>query len=188
MDSPTTEEIILGIDPGTQIMGYGVIRTQGKKPEVVALGVVEINKYEDHYQKLSIIFEKVNSLIEQYHPSVVAIEAPFFGKNIQSMLKLGRAQGAAIIAAMQHKIPLVEYAPRKIKLSIAGKGNASKEEVARMLEYQLKFKLDEKYFDASDGLATALCHFYQKSQPASGKGASTWSEFIKKNPSRVKPG
>jgi len=186
MNLPASGEIIMGIDPGTQVMGYGVIRINGKKPEMVALGVVEINKFDDHYMKLKIIHDKVNSLIDQYHPTSIAIESPFFGKNIQSMLKLGRAQGAAIIAAMQHSLPLVEYAPRKIKLSITGNGSSSKEDVARMLEYQLKIKIDEKFFDASDALATAICHFYSQGAPGGEKTYKSWNDFLSKNPDKIK--
>lgn len=186
MKIPAAGEIIMGIDPGTQVMGYGIILVVGKKPELVSLGVVEISKYEDHYTKLKIIYDKVNSLIEQYQPTSIAIESPFYGKNIQSMLKLGRAQGAAIIAAMQHSLPLIEYAPRKIKLSITGNGSSSKEDVARMLEYQLKIKIDEKFLDASDALATAVCHFYSQGAPGGDKSYKSWNEFISKNPDKVK--
>lgn len=178
-------EIILGIDPGTLIMGYGLIRGEGKQPKMIAMGVIEISKYENHYTRLKVIHEKVTSLIQQYKPDSLAIEAPFFGKNIQSMLKLGRAQGSAIIAAVQHNLPIYEYAPRKIKQSITGKGSASKEEVSRMLEFLLKFKMDEKFLDSSDALATAVCHFYQKDNIKTGKKYSDWGDYVKKNPGKV---
>jgi crossover junction endodeoxyribonuclease RuvC len=179
-------DIILGIDPGTLIMGYGLIKGSGKQPEMIAMGVIEVSKFEDHYTRIKVIYEKVNSLIIQYQPVSLAIEAPFFGKNVQSMLKLGRAQGSAIIAAVQHNLPIYEYAPRKIKQSITGNGNASKEEVSRMLEYLLKFKMEEKFLDSSDALATAVCHYYQRNTFKSGKQYSSWGDFVKKNPGKVK--
>ena len=182
------ERIILGIDPGTIIMGYGIIRIEGKKPIMEAMGVLQLNKYEDHYVRLKKIFDRVLSLIDQYHPDELAIEAPFFGKNVQSMLKLGRAQGAAISAALSRDIPIFEYAPLKIKMSITGNGQASKEQVAGMLQRILHISKDNMLpqLDATDGLAAALCHFLQSNNPVSDKKYSGWKDFIAKNPGKVK--
>ena len=182
------ERIILGIDPGTSVLGYGIIRTSGKNNiELVVLGVIELKKYSDHYLKLKAIYERVQQLVDQYLPDDVAIEAPFFGKNVQSMLKLGRAQGVAMAAALSRSVPIFEYAPRKIKLAVTGQGNASKEQVAAMLQNILKTKsFDAKTLDATDGLAAAVCHFYQQKFDVAGKSASSWSDFIKQNPTRVK--
>ena len=188
MTAEQTERVILGIDPGTTMLGYGVIRTKGKNhAELVVLGVIELKKYKDHYLKLKAIYERVQQLVDQYLPDDVAIEAPFFGKNVQSMLKLGRAQGVAMAAALSRSVPIFEYAPRKIKLAITGQGNASKEQVAAMLKSILKVNsLDTDNLDATDGLAAAVCHFFQgKGNLTQGK-ASSWSDFIKKNPERVK--
>jgi crossover junction endodeoxyribonuclease RuvC len=182
------ERIILGIDPGTIVMGYGIIRIEGKKPILEAMGVLQLNKYEDHYVRLKKIFERVLSLIDQYHPDELAIEAPFFGKNVQSMLKLGRAQGTAISAALSRDIPIFEYAPLKIKMSITGNGQASKEQVAGMLQRILHISKDNMLpqLDATDGLAAALCHFLQSNNPVSDKKYSGWKDFIAKNPGKVK--
>lgn len=182
------ERIILGIDPGTNVLGYGIIRASGKNNiELVVLGVIELKKYTDHYLKLKAIYERVQQLVDQYLPDDVAIEAPFYGKNVQSMLKLGRAQGVAMAAALSRSIPIFEYAPKKIKVAITGQGNASKEQVAAMLQSILKIKqFDAKTFDATDGLAAAVCHFYQQQSISGGKKANSWSDFIKKNPERVK--
>ncbi|WP_446774708.1 crossover junction endodeoxyribonuclease RuvC [Macellibacteroides fermentans] len=182
------ERIILGIDPGTIVMGYGIIRIEGKKPVLEAMGVLQLNKYEDHYVRLKKIFERVLSLIDQYHPDELAIEAPFFGKNVQSMLKLGRAQGTAISAALSRDIPIFEYAPLKIKMSITGNGQASKEQVAGMLQRILHISKDNMLpqLDATDGLAAALCHFLQSNNPVSDKKYSGWKDFIAKNPGKVK--
>ena len=182
------ERIILGIDPGTIVMGYGIIRIEGKKPIMEAMGVLQLNKYEDHYVRLKKIFERVLSLIDQYHPDELAIEAPFFGKNVQSMLKLGRAQGTAISAALSRDIPIFEYAPLKIKMSITGNGQASKEQVAGMLQRILHISKDNMLpqLDATDGLAAALCHFLQSNNPVSDKKYSGWKDFIAKNPGKVK--
>jgi len=149
--------------------GYGVIRTVGSVPEVIAIGAIDLSKYDDHYVKLKQIFDRISAIIDEYHPDELAIEAPFFGKNVQSMLKLGRAQGAAIAAALNRSLPIFEYAPRKIKMSITGQGAASKEQVAAMLMNILKFDLTEIKLDATDGLAAALCHFYQTNKPVSEK-------------------
>lgn len=182
------ERIILGIDPGTNVLGYGIIKASGKnKVELVVLGVIELKKYKDHYLKLKAIYERVQQLVDQYLPDDVAIEAPFFGKNVQSMLKLGRAQGVAMAAALSRSVPIFEYAPRKIKLAVTGQGNASKEQVAAMPQSILKTKeFDSKTLDATDGLAAAVCHFYQHQSDYGQKKASSWGDFIKNNPERVK--
>lgn len=180
------DRIILGIDPGTTIMGYGIIQIIDKKPELIVLGNIDLKKYSDHYIKLKHIFDRVTSLIDQYHPDELSIEAPFFGKNVQSMLKLGRAQGVAIAAALSRSMPIFEYAPRKIKMSITGQGNASKEQVAMLLKNLLKIKELPKDLDATDGLAAALCHFYQSNNPTMDKSYNSWKDFINKNQSRIK--
>lgn len=180
------ERIILGIDPGTTIMGYGLIKIVGKEAKLIVLGVIELKKITDHYTKLKRIFDRVTSLIDQYHPDEMAVEAPFFGKNVQSMLKLGRAQGVAISAALSRSIPIFEYAPRKIKMSITGQGNASKEQVAILLKNLLKIKELPSDLDATDGLAAAMCHFYQTNVPTTAKTFNSWKDFMNKNPGRVK--
>jgi len=180
------DRIILGIDPGTNITGYGVIGIIKKEPKIISLGVIELKKYNDHYLKLKHIFERTLGLIDEYKPDEMAIEAPFYGKNVQSMLKLGRAQGASISAALHRSIPISEYAPRKIKMSITGVGAASKEQVAAMLGKILKFKDKDFILDATDGLAAALCHFYQSSSPVSEKSFNSWKDYMRKNPGRVK--
>ena len=180
------ERIILGIDPGTTIMGYGLIKVVGKDAKLIALGVIDLKKYSDHYVKLKKIFDRVTSLIDQYGPDELAVEAPFFGKNVQSMLKLGRAQGVAIAAALSRSMPIFEYAPRKIKMSITGHGNASKEQVAILLKNLLKIEELPKDLDATDGLAAAMCHFYQSNVPANAKSFNSWKDFINKNPGRIK--
>jgi crossover junction endodeoxyribonuclease RuvC len=179
------ERIILGIDPGTSITGYGVIKTTGVTPELITIGSIDLSKYDDHYLKLKHIFERTIGIIDEYHPDELAIEAPFFGKNVQSMLKLGRAQGAAIAAALTRSLPIFEYAPRKIKMSITGQGAASKEQVASMLMNILKFNLTDIKLDATDGLAAALCHFYQTNNPTQTKSYNSWKDFMNKNPKRV---
>jgi crossover junction endodeoxyribonuclease RuvC len=179
----TDDRIILGIDPGTIVMGYGIIRITGNKAKAEALGVLQLNKYEDHYLRLGKIFERVTGLIDEYHPGELAIEAPFFGKNVQSMLKLGRAQGVAISAALNRKVPVFEYAPLKIKMSITGNGNASKEQVAGMLQRFLHIP-DEHMLpqlDATDGLAAALCHFFQTNNPVVEKKYTSWKDYNSKN-------
>jgi crossover junction endodeoxyribonuclease RuvC len=180
------ERIILGIDPGTSITGYGVIKTVGTIPELITIGSIDLSKFDDHYIKLKHIFERTTGIIDEYHPDELAIEAPFYGKNVQSMLKLGRAQGAAIAAALSRSLPIFEYAPRKIKMSITGQGAASKEQVAAMLMNILKFSLTDIKLDATDGLAAALCHFYQTNKPYQEKGYNSWKDFMNKNPKRVK--
>jgi len=178
-------KIILGIDPGTSVMGYGIIRADKQKPELLTLGVIELNKFKDHYVKIRRIFDRTIQLIDQYHPDELAIEAPFYGKNVQSMLKLGRAQGAAISAALYRDMPIFEYAPRKIKMAITGQGNASKEQVASILKNLLTITELPKNLDATDGLAAAVCHFYQKDIPDRGGGYNSWKDFLAKNPDRM---
>jgi crossover junction endodeoxyribonuclease RuvC len=184
---PVKEKIILGIDPGTTIMGYGVLRITGTKPEMIAMGVIDLRKYGNHYLKLRKIFERV-MIIESYLPDELAIEAPFFGKNVQSMLKLGRAQGVAMAAALSRDIPITEYAPLKIKMAITGNGQASKEQVADMLQRMLHIPKEEmpSFMDATDGLAAAYCHFLQMGRPVVEKGYNGWKDFIAKNPDRIK--
>lgn len=188
MIKPVKEKIILGIDPGTTIMGYGVLQITGTKPEMIAMGVIDLRKYGNHYLKLRRIFERVTSIIESYLPDEVAIEAPFFGKNVQSMLKLGRAQGVAMAAALNRDIPITEYAPLKIKMAITGNGQASKEQVADMLQRMLKLSKEEMptFMDATDGLAAAYCHYLQMGRPVAEKGYSGWKDFMSKNPDRIK--
>ena len=180
-----SERIIMGIDPGTTIMGYGIISVSGSKAKLLMLGVIELHKYENHYLKLQRIFERITQLIDEFKPDELAIEAPFFGKNVQSMLKLGRAQGTAIAAALARNIPITEYAPRKIKMAITGQGAASKEQVAKTLQNLLKIIELPKNLDATDGLAAAMCHFFQSNKPVGEKSYNSWKDFIGKNPKRV---
>lgn len=180
------EKIILGIDPGTSIMGYGVILKQKEKLSMVTMGIIELKKYSDHYLKLKKIFERVVFLIDEFHPDELAIEAPFFGKNVQSMLKLGRAQGVAIAAALSRQLPIFEYAPRKIKQAITGNGNASKEQVAGMLKAILQLSELPEYLDTTDGLAAAVCHSYQSNFSENEKSFNSWKDFLNKNPERIK--
>jgi len=180
------DKVILGIDPGTNIMGYGAIHQIGLKVEMLALGVLNLSKYDDHPMRLKKIFERTLGLIEEYKPDELAIEAPFFGKNVQSMLKLGRAQGVAIAAAVYRDIPIFEYSPRKIKQAITGSGAASKEQVCAMLENVLKISFEGEKLDATDGLAAAMCHYYQRSPGKSDKSYSGWDAFVKQNENRVK--
>ncbi len=190
----TAPKIILGIDPGTIVMGYGVIATRGSKVTMLTMNVLKLGGKKDIYERLEIIHTTICALVKEYRPHLFAIEAPFFGKNVQSMLKLGRAQGVAIAAAMQSGIPVTEYSPKKVKQSITGNGNADKEQVWKMLQHILQLQAtDIKYMDASDALAVALCHHYQtsspvpaKTKPASKAKAKGWGEFIAKNPGRVK--
>ncbi|MEH1006218.1 crossover junction endodeoxyribonuclease RuvC [Winogradskyella sp. ECml5-4] len=180
------EKIILGIDPGTIIMGFGLIKIVGKKMEFLQLNELMLKKYDDHYLKLKLIFERTVELIDTYHPDEIAIEAPFFGKNVQSMLKLGRAQGVAMAAGLSREVPITEYAPKKIKMAITGNGNASKEQVAKMLQSMLGLKTIPKNLDSMDGLAAAVCHFYNEGRVEVGKSYSGWSAFVKQNEGRVK--
>lgn len=178
------EKIILGIDPGTTVMGYGVILVEGSKLTTLQLGVIHLSKYGSHELKLKKIFERVTHVLEEFSPDEVALEAPFFGKNVQSMLKLGRAQGVAMAAALMRDIPITEYAPKKVKQSVTGNGNASKEQVAAMLQSILKLKEIPKLLDATDALAVALCHHYQGGKPQTS--AKSWKSFLSDNPGRVK--
>lgn len=181
------ERIILGIDPGTIVMGYGLIGINKKEAKIISLGVVKLGKIDDYTLKLKKIFERTISLIEQYKPDELAIEAPFFGKNVQSMLKLGRAQGVAIAAALSRELHVHEYSPKKIKQSITGNGNASKEQVAAMLGKLLKFDETPEFLDATDGLGAAYCHFLQNnSTKTAGKTFSGWKAFVAANPSKLK--
>ena len=176
----------MGIDPGTNIMGYGVIHQQGQKIKLIAMGVLKLAAYDNHPMKLKKIFERTLALVDEYQPDEMALEAPFMGKNPQSMLKLGRAQGVAMASGLYRDIPIFEYAPRKIKQSITGKGTASKEQVAGMLKHLLKMTDEPEYLDATDGLAVAVCHYFQKSFGDQGESYSDWGSFVKKNPGRIK--
>lgn len=179
------EKVILGIDPGTNIMGFGVIICRGQKMELVDLGVIRLDKLENQALKLKRIFESTTELAAKHMPDEFAVEAPFFGKNVQSMLKLGRAQGVALAAALTRDIPVHEYSPKKIKMSITGNGNASKEQVAKMLEQLLAIKEMPKFLDATDGLAAAVCHFFQMKNPAGDqKKYGSWESFVSGNPQR----
>lgn len=181
------DKIILGIDPGTSVTGYGIIHVKGKKLHMLNFGIIQLQKLPTHPDKLKRIFDRVNGLIKEYKPDEMAIEAPFFGKNVQSMLKLGRAQGVAIGAALLNNIPFEEYTPRRIKQAITGSGSASKEQVAAMLQTILKFEEMPKYLDATDGLAAAVCHHYSKGVGEHNKSkSSNWSSFVKNNPERKK--
>jgi crossover junction endodeoxyribonuclease RuvC len=178
------EKIILGLDPGTNIMGYGIISIKGSRLHLLQYGVIHLSKYEGHALKLKKIFDRVLNLIDEYHPDEVALEAPFYGKNIQSMLKLGRAQGVAMAAALYREIPITEYAPKKVKQSVTGNGNASKEQVAKMLMTLLGIKELPKLLDATDALAVALCQHFQKGEAKTK--TKSWSSFLKENPERAK--
>jgi len=188
MIHPVKEKIILGIDPGTNLMGYGVIKVVGTKASMLAMGVIDLRKYGDTYLKLGRIFERVRGIIDSYLPDELAIEAPFFGKNVQSMLKLGRAQGVAIAAAISRQVPIHEYAPMKIKMAITGNGSAAKEQVADMLRRMLNISSEEmpQFMDATDALGAAFCHFIQQGKPVSDKKYASWADFVNKNPGKVK--
>jgi crossover junction endodeoxyribonuclease RuvC len=183
------EKIILGIDPGTNLMGYGLLHIVDNKAKMIAMGVIELSKYESHYLRLGRIFERITTLIDSYHPDEMAIEAPFFGKNVQSMLKLGRAQGVAIAAAIERDVPITEYEPRKIKVAITGNGAASKEQVAGMLMRMLKIPAEDMHIqmDATDALGVAYCHYLQMRMPCtqSNSKATSWKDFVSKNKDRV---
>ena len=179
------DRIILGIDPGTTIMGFGIIQVLNNQPKLVQLNELELKKYKDHYLKIKYIFQRTISLIDQYHPDEIAIESPFFGKNVQSMLKLGRAQGVAMAAGLTREIPITEYSPKKIKMAITGNGNASKEQVAKMLQQMLHIKTLPKNLDATDGLAAAVCHYFNYGKSADTKNYSSWSAFVKQHPSKI---
>ena len=181
-----TDRIILGIDPGTNILGYGIIHTSGNTMKLVVMGVVRLEKVTEHTDKLHKIFNRIVALIEEYKPEELAIEAPFFGKNVQSMLKLGRAQGVAIAAALSKNLPVNEYSPKKIKQSITGSGNSSKEQVSAMLKTLLNFKENPEFLDATDGLAAAVCHYFQSKPGISGtkKSYTGWKAFLTDNPEK----
>ena len=181
-----SDKIILGIDPGTTIMGFGLIKVKGKNMEFLQLNELQLKKYSDHYVKLKLIFERTLKLIDNFNPDEIAIEAPFFGKNVQSMLKLGRAQGVAMAAGLSREIPITEYSPKKIKMAITGNGNASKEQVAKMLQSLLKINELPKNLDSTDGLAAAVCHFYNSGKVTLGKTYTGWSAFVKQNENRIK--
>ena len=182
------DRIIIGIDPGTNVMGYGILGVRGKRPSMIAMGVIKLSKFGDHYMRLHRIFERVLGLVEQYLPDEMAIEAPFYGKNVQSMLKLGRAQGVAMAAALHRDVPITEYAPLKIKMAITGNGGASKEQVAEMLRRILGIPQEQMpdLLDATDALAAALCHYYESSRPQPQGGCRSWKEFIVAHPDRLK--
>ena len=182
------DRIIIGTDPGTNVMGYGILGVVKNKPSMIAMGVIQLSKFESHYLRLKRIYDRVVQLVEQYLPDEMAIEAPFFGKNVQSMLKLGRAQGVAMAAALSRDVPITEYEPRKIKMAITGNGGASKEQVQEMLRRILNIPKENllPQLDATDALAAALCHHYEASRPKIDKGYSSWKDFIAKNPGRVK--
>ncbi len=183
----TDDKIILGIDPGTNILGFGIIRVDSHGPHYVDMGVFDLRKIKDPFEKLANIFAGVSELIEEHSPEALAVESPFYGKNAQVVLKLGRAQGAALTAAVMKGIPVAEYAPRKAKIAICGNGAASKEQVAMMIQKTLNVELDPKYLDATDALAIALCHHYQMNNPlASVGGKQDWKKFIEANPDRIK--
>ena len=181
-----TDKIILGIDPGTTIMGYGLIQIKGKEMGLLQMGVLHLSKLSSHELKLKRIFERTLLMIDEHKPDELAVEAPFFGKNVQSMLKLGRAQGVAMAAGLYRNIPIFEYSPKKIKKSITGNGNASKEQVAAMLKSLLTIKEMPKHLDATDGLAAAVCHSFQRDSTEKGKSYTGWKAFIKDNPDKLK--
>lgn len=185
---PQIEKIVLGIDPGTNVMGYGVLRVMGNKAEMIAMGVINMLKMHDPYLRLGHIFERVTGIIDEYKPDEMAIEAPFFGKNVQSMLKLGRAQGVAIAAAIQRDVPITEYEPKKIKVAITGNGAASKQQVAGMLQRMLHISDDDLHvqMDATDALGAAYCHFLQMGRPSSERRFKSWKDFVNKNAERIK--
>ena len=182
------DKIIIGIDPGTNVMGYGLLGIKGKQPSLIVMGTIKLNRVDDHYMRLLRIYERVKQLVDQYLPDEMAIEAPFYGKNVQSMLKLGRAQGVAMAAALSHEVPITEYEPRKIKMAITGNGGASKEQVAVMLQRTLRLT-DEQMpdlLDATDALAAALCHYYESQKPIQSHGSGSWKTFIAQHPDRIK--
>ena len=182
------ERIIIGIDPGTNVMGYGILGVKLRKPYMIAMGVIELHRQDSHYLRLRHIYDRVLGLVESFLPDEMAIEAPFFGKNVQSMLKLGRAQGVAMAAALSRDVPISEYEPRKIKQAITGSGAASKEQVREMLRRILNIPQENllPQLDATDALGAALCHFYESQRPQVDKGCKSWKEFIAKNPGKVK--
>ena len=188
MTALTKEKIILGIDPGTNLLGFGIVRVNGRKAEYVDMGVLDLRKEKDAYSKLKAIYDCISEVCKTYQPDEMALESPFYGKNAQVILKLGRAQGAAMMAGLQYGIKVFEYAPSKAKEAIVGNGAASKEQVEMMLEKTLGVKLETRHLDATDALAIAMCHFYQSTNPlASASGSQGWENFVKNNPDRIKP-
>lgn len=187
LTTPPSESIIIGIDPGTIVLGYGVLRTCGRECELLAMGVLKLDRYKSHYERLHKIHEGISALIERYHPEEMAIEAPFYGKNVQSMLKLGRAQGAAIVAATLRDIPVTEYSPSTIKKAITGHGNAAKEQVASMLQGILHIPSESMMsaLDATDGVAAAVCHHIHKTNPFASTGKQSWADYLSKHPDKV---
>jgi len=179
------DRIILGIDPGTVVLGYGLIGVNGRHFELITMGVLKLSKYETHALRLKKIFERVLGLVGEYKPDELSIEAPFYAKNVQSMLKLGRAQGVAMAAALYRDIPITEYSPREIKRSVTGNGNASKQQVAAMLNTLLKLDSTPDFFDATDGLAAAVCHFFNRGTDSTTKSYNSWKNFISENPGRI---
>jgi len=182
------DQIILGIDPGTTIMGFGLIKVQNREMKLIQMHELQLKKFENHYLKLQQIFSRTIGIIEEYHPDQIAIEAPFYGKNVQSMLKLGRAQGVAMAAGLYREIPITEYSPKKIKMAITGNGNASKEQVAKMLQNLFKIKELPKNLDATDGLAAAVCHFFNQGRSELAKSYTGWEAYVNQNPKKVKSG
>ena len=194
-----TPKIIMGIDPGTNVTGYGLLRVEGRAASCIVLGDIDLHRIADPYQKLRYIFDRVSGLIDEYRPDEVALESPFFGKNVQSMLKLGRAQGVAMAAAFSRGVPVAEYAPRKVKQTITGRGSASKEQVALMLKNLLHLETLPRHLDATDGLAVAVCHWFQSApvpklesrtkKKALGGGpvaSCSWEQFVSNHPERIK--
>lgn len=180
------DKIILGIDPGTSVLGYGIIQVKKDGLKMITFGVIHLNKLDNHADKLKRILDRLNGIIEEFNPDEMAIEAPFFGKNVQSMLKLGRAQGVAIASCLNHNIPYEEYSPRRIKQSITGNGNASKEQVAAMLQSLFSIKEMPKYLDATDGLGVAVCHHFSKGVGENNKSKSKgWGAYVKQNPDKI---
>jgi len=180
-----TERIILGIDPGTIVMGFGMIKVIGNKMELMMMDELILSKYDSHSLRLKKIFDRTLQLIDEYHPDELAIEAPFFGKNVQSMLKLGRAQGVAMAAGLHREVPITEYLPKKVKMAVTGNGNASKEQVANMLQRLLKISVLPTKLDATDGLAVAVCHYYNGGKIEGKKKYGSWKSFISDNPKRI---
>ncbi len=180
----TPSKIILGIDPGTSVMGYGLIEVTGSQIKLIQYGVIHLKKYDNHALKLKKIFDRVSSIIQDYHPDEVALEAPFFGNNVQSMLKLGRAQGVAMAAALFHEVPISEYAPLKVKQAVTGRGRASKEQVAAMIMQLLGIKEAPKLLDATDALGVAICHHFNGNNPVK-KSGNSWKGFLSDNPDRI---
>ena len=181
-----TERIILGIDPGTTVMGFGLIKVSGNKISLILMDELILNKYDSHALRLKKIFERTLQIIDEFHPDALAIEAPFFGKNVQSMLKLGRAQGVAMAAGLYREIPITEYLPKKVKMAVVGNGNASKEQVAAMLKRLLNISVLPTKLDATDGLAVAVCHYFNGESSGEKKKYGSWKSFISNNPKRIK--